>query len=88
MSAQGMGGALGGGGGLAGIMGQLMQSPGMQQMADSGVKEDRGIFLHCLTASPESMKTMVCRGHVRTRHGRGNRRRALKGYFPAMSSIK
>ena len=76
------------GGGLAGVMSQLMQSPAMQQMPDSGVKEDWCIFLHCLTASPESMKTMVCRGHVKTRHGRGNHRRSLKGYFPAMSNMK
>ena len=87
VSGQGMGGAMAGGGGLAGMMSQLMQSPAMQQMADPGKQEYPCISLQCLTASPELMKILVCRGHVRTRHGRGHRRRSLRAYRPAMSSI-
>ena len=60
-----------GGSGLAGMMSQLMQSPAMQQTANPGMKEPRCISLQCLTASPELMKILVCRGRVRTRRGRG-----------------
>ena len=67
-----------GGSGLAGMMSQLMQSPAMQQTANPGMKEPRCISLQCLTASPELMKILVCRGHVRTRRGRGHQQRCLK----------